>query len=256
MARFAMTALGIQSGLLGGGFGIVSKGIGLVASVAKVAFPIVTGGLRAMAVAAMANPLIAIIGGIAIAATLIFTYWEPIKTFFVNLWDSITSKFSGTWETIKTLLSFTPIGLIATNWGAIMDFFINLWDSILGGAKAAFDWIGEKIGWISDLFGDGKKTIEIKDTGPQVPKNVRNMRTNPVRTMAVAPVAAAIAAGPAGATAQATPVPTSQDSYQIIINPPAGSDAKAIAAEVRRQIEEIERRKQARARTAMIDRTN
>ncbi|WP_114089782.1 phage tail tape measure protein [Thalassospira profundimaris] len=256
MARFAMTALGIQSGLLGGGFGIVSKGIGLVASVAKVAFPIVTGGLRAMAVAAMANPLIAIIGGIAIAATLIFTYWEPIKTFFVNLWDSITSKFSGTWETIKTLLSFTPIGLIATNWGAIMDFFINLWDSVLGGAKAAFDWIGEKIGWISELFGDGKKTIEVKGTGPQAPKNVRNMRTNPVRTMAVAPVAAAIATGPAGASAQTTPVPTSQDSYQIIINPPAGSDEKAIAAEVRRQIEEFERRKQARARTAMIDRTN
>ncbi|WP_073955788.1 phage tail tape measure protein [Thalassospira sp. TSL5-1] len=256
MARFAMTALGIQSGLLGGGFGIVSKGIGLVASVAKVAFPIVTGGLRAMAVAAMANPLIAIIGGIAIAATLIFTYWEPIKTFFVNLWDSITSKFSGTWETIKTLLSFTPIGLIATNWGAIMDFFINLWDSVLGGAKAAFDWIGEKIGWISDLFGDGKKTIEVKGTGPQAPKNVRNMRTSPVRTMAVAPVAAAIATGPAGASAQTTPVPTSQDSYQIIINPPAGSDEKAIAKEVRRQLEEFERRKQARARTAMIDRTN
>ena len=256
MARFAMTALGIQSGLLGGGFGLVSKGIGLVASVAKVAFPIVTGGLRAMAVAAMANPLIAIIGGIAIAATLIFTYWEPIKTFFVNLWDSITAKFSGTWETIKTLLSFTPIGLIATNWGAIMDFFINLWDSVLGGAKAAFDWIGEKIGWISDLFGDGKKTIEVKGTGPQAPKNVRNMRTSPVRTMAVAPVAAAIATGPAGASAQASPVPTSQDSYQIIINPPAGSDEKAIAAEVRRQLEEFERRKQARARTAMIDRTN
>jgi TP901 family phage tail tape measure protein len=256
MARFAMTALGIQSGLLGSGFGVIGKGIGLLGTVAKAAFPIVAGGIRAIGMAMTTTPIGIAVMAIAGAAWLLYEYWEPVKTFFINLWDSITSKFSGTWETIKTLLSFTPIGLIATNWGAIMDFFINLWDSVLGGAKAAFDWIGEKIGWISDLFGDGKKTIEIKDTGPQVPKNVRNMRTNPVRTMAVAPVAAAIAAGPAGATAQATPVPTSQDSYQIIINPPAGSDEKAIAAEVRRQIEEIERRKQARARTAMIDRTN
>lgn len=259
MAKFAMTTLGIKAGFLGGGMGIVGKGIGMLGSVAKIAFPIVAGGIRAIGLAMTANPIGVIIMAIAAAAYLLYAYWGPIKGFFIGLWDSITQKFSGTWETIKTILSFTPLGLIVSNWGGIMDFFSNLWDSILGGAKAAFDWIGEKMGWVTGLFGDNKNELNVNNNGPSKPdfSALAKAASRPVRTMAVAPVAAAVAAGPAAAASPSqASAPLSQDSYQIIINPPAGADANAIAKEVARQIKEIQLRNQSRMRSSLADRTN
>lgn len=260
MAKFAMTTLGIKAGFLGGGMGIVGKGIGMLGSVAKIAFPIVAGGIRAIGLAMTANPIGVIIMAIAAAAYVLYAYWGPIKGFFIGLWDSITQKFSGTWETIKTILSFTPLGLIVSNWGGIMDFFSNLWDSILGGAKATFDWIAEKMGWVTGLFGDNETELNVNNNGPSTSSTggaIRRAASRPVRTMAVAPVAAAVAAGPAAAASPSqASAPLSQDSYQIIINPPAGADANAIAKEVARQIKEIQLRNQSRMRSSLADRTN
>tara|TARA_R110000787_G_scaffold283441_1_gene396232 strand:- start:12756 stop:15230 length:2475 start_codon:yes stop_codon:yes gene_type:complete len=260
MAKFAMTTLGIKAGFLGGGMGIVGKGIGMLGSVAKIAFPIVAGGIRAIGLAMTANPIGVIIMAIAAAAYVLYAYWGPIKGFFISLWDSITQKFSGTWETIKTILSFTPLGLIVSNWGGIMDFFSNLWDSILGGAKATFDWIAEKMGWVTGLFGDNETELNVNNNGPSTSTTggaIGRAASRPVRTMAVAPMAAAVAAGPAAAASPSqASAPLSQDSYQIIINPPAGADANAIAKEVARQIKEIQLRNQSRMRSSLADRTN
>lgn len=52
-----------------------------------------------------ANPIILILTAIAVAALLIYTYWEPIKAFFLDLWEGIKS--------------------IA---GAVGDYFADLWD--------------------------------------------------------------------------------------------------------------------------------
>lgn len=230
MAKFAFTALGIKAGFLGGGMGLVGKGIGLVGAVAKVAFPIVSGGIRAIGLAMAANPIGVAIAAIAGAAYLLYEYWGPIKGFFVDLWDGIVQAFGVAWDWITDKLQA----------------------------------LAQPIKWVSDalggLFGGDKPTeLNINTNGPSASDtghSIRKVASGAVRTAAVAPVAAALAAGPAAAHQAPVSATPSQDTYQIIINPPAGADANAIAKEVGRQIEEFERRKVARKRSSLIDGTN
>lgn len=104
-------------------------------------------------VVAVAGPLIAIIGALATvfgvlaavsapvwiiigavialgaAAALIYTYWDPIKAFFVGLWDKVQSAFAGPMGTILTVL-FPFIGIplmIYRNWDKISAFFSSVW---------------------------------------------------------------------------------------------------------------------------------
>lgn len=60
---------------------------------AEVAAGLVTKGLNFMKVAALANPVTAIVIGLATAALLVYQYWEPIKGFFTGLWDGVTGAF-------------------------------------------------------------------------------------------------------------------------------------------------------------------
>lgn len=230
MAKFAFTALGIKAGVLGGGMGLVGKGIGLVGSVAKIAFPIVSGGIRAIGMALAANPIGVAVMAIAAAAYLLYEYWGPIKGFFVDLWAGITEAFGVAWDWISEKLQA----------------------------------LAQPVKWLSDaiggLFGDdGKSALTINSNGPSATETGSAIRkaANPVKTAAVAPVAAAIAASPVAA-AQADQMATqaSHNTYSITVNAGTEADPDAIAKEVARQIEMIERRKQARERSAMIDRTN
>ena len=52
----------------------------------------------------MANPIIAIAVGIALAAGMIYTYWEPISTFFAELWDGIEARFAGAFEFVRGIM--------------------------------------------------------------------------------------------------------------------------------------------------------
>ena len=231
MAKFAFTALGIKAGMLGSGMGLVGKGIGLVGTVGKIAFPIVSGGIRAIGMALAANPILAIIMAIATAAFLLYQYWEPIKTFFVELWDGIVSVFGVVWDWITSKLQ---------------------------ALASPIKWLSDAIG---GLFGDGNKSeLVVKNDGPSAGDTgaaIRNAASRPVRMAAVAPIAATLATS-AGATANAAqnmPVP-SQDTYNIVINTSGRADPAEIGKEVARQIKEIERRNQSRARSALADRTN
>ena len=113
---------------------------------------------------ALAWPIYAVIGGIALLAVAAFliiknwgvvskfliSTWETVKTFFVGLWNNIVGIFQKAWDFIWNgllnnkfiqiaLAIFTPfIGLpimIIKHWGAISGFFIGLWDGIVTGVK-------------------------------------------------------------------------------------------------------------------------
>lgn len=88
---------------------------------------VVATGIRAIGLAMAANPIGIAIAGIALAAGLIVTHWEPIKTFFLDLWDTIDEYFIAAWDGFVTLLSFTPIGILAKHWEPIVGFFSGLW---------------------------------------------------------------------------------------------------------------------------------
>ena len=68
--------------------GSAIKGFGAaLAAFAGRAVPVAIGALRALTVAFMSNPVGLAIGGIALAAGLLVTFWRPIKGFFSNLWS-------------------------------------------------------------------------------------------------------------------------------------------------------------------------
>ncbi|WP_265034249.1 MULTISPECIES: phage tail tape measure protein [unclassified Wolbachia] len=52
-------------------------------------FPAIIAGFKALTIAVMSNPMGLIIGGIAVAATLIITKWQAVKNFFVTIWESV-----------------------------------------------------------------------------------------------------------------------------------------------------------------------
>lgn len=107
-----------------GGIGaIVSGAITMIGG----AFSAVTGFL-------LANPIVLVIAGIALAALLIYKYWEPIKAFFLQCWSYIDGVFAK-YPILNAI--FPMIGaarLIVAHWEPIKAFFMGLWAE----AKQAF----------------------------------------------------------------------------------------------------------------------
>lgn len=164
MVRYGMMLFGIR------GAGLAST----LFSLGKVALPLVATGLRALAVAAMANPILAIITGIAVGAALIYSNWDRIGPYFAGLWGEIKAGFSGGLSGIAaTILNFSPLGLFHralagvlsyfgvdiparfTDFGGmLMDGLVNgitaglgrVKDAITGAGSAAIDWFKQKLG--------------------------------------------------------------------------------------------------------------
>lgn len=84
----------------------------------------------------IANPIIlAILVAIALvagAAYLIYKNWAPIKAWFIELWESIKVAFNAAWDLMKTLFSWSPLGLIIRAWGPVADFFKGIWENVKG----------------------------------------------------------------------------------------------------------------------------
>jgi TP901 family phage tail tape measure protein len=149
---------------------VAQKAWAIGSTIVTAATTAISTAFRAMGLAIASNPIGFIIAGIAIAATLIITYWEPIKGFFIRLWGGIKNAFaavapyvmkvwqpiagffSAVWGGIKSvfsagvsfllkILKFTPFGpmiaaarLVITHWQPISGFFSGLWSGI----KSAF----------------------------------------------------------------------------------------------------------------------
>ncbi|MDA0782435.1 MAG: phage tail tape measure protein [Proteobacteria bacterium] len=89
---------------------------GLIALASR-AIPLVIGGLRALTIAFLTNPIGLIIGGISIAAGLLIANWGKVKGFFGGLWEPIQSVWQtfadwvgGFWKIISSPL--TAIGRV------------------------------------------------------------------------------------------------------------------------------------------------
>ncbi|MFL9888980.1 hypothetical protein PQR66_38575 [Paraburkholderia agricolaris] len=118
--KFSMSTLGMQGGILRAVFG------GLVGS-----FRIVGQAFMMLGRLVMANPILAVIGLLAMAA---FYVWQN--------WDTLGPKFAALWETIKG--GFGAAGdWIAAKWSATIDWF-----------KSAFAGIGEWFGSVGTRFAE------------------------------------------------------------------------------------------------------
>ena len=130
---------------------------------------IAMGALKTLSLFMLTNPIGLAITGIAVAAVLIWKYWEPIKGFFKGVWQGVktyTAAFwewlksttSAVWEGIKYLfLNFHPLGILISNWEPVKGFFKGLWT----GVKTAFSeaWTGIEEWWKSFSFLEFGKNL-------------------------------------------------------------------------------------------------
>ena len=163
LLRYGMGMLGLR------GFSL----IGTLLQLAKGALPLVATGIRLVTAAAMANPILALITGIALAATLIYQNWGTIGPWFASLWQEIKNSFNGGLTGILQLLAnFSPIGLFYSAWAAVLSYMgielpakftdfggmvidglVNgitnnvgkVKDAIVNAAGGAIDWFKEKL---------------------------------------------------------------------------------------------------------------
>jgi TP901 family phage tail tape measure protein len=140
----------------------------------------IIGGLRALSLALLTTPIGWMILGITALATagyLLINHWDTVKTWMAGFWLSITSltgegitavkdyfnglpepiktALSGIWDTMKTVFSWSPLGLIVNNFSEIMSFFTGL--------PAKFSSLGEMTmdGLVKGITG---KLTEVKET--------------------------------------------------------------------------------------------
>lgn len=95
------------------------------------AFKFVGGMLRAVGLAAMANPLFIAIGSLAVAGYLIYRNWTPIKAFFINLWNGIKSAAIRGVAAIRGALGrFNPMPIFSRAWRSVTSFFTSTWNRL------------------------------------------------------------------------------------------------------------------------------
>lgn len=156
IVRFGFTAMTMQGGLL-------FRALGMAAT-----------AVRVLSAALLTNPIGLAVTAIAVAAFLIYQYWEPISGFFAGLWQSISGFFSsGLLNIATTILNWSPLGLFYQAFAGLMAWFgvdlpatftqfganilAGLVNGILGGLGAVRDAIvgvaESTVGWFKEKLG-------------------------------------------------------------------------------------------------------
>uniref|UniRef100_UPI0036D79DD4 phage tail tape measure protein n=1 Tax=Photorhabdus sp. RM322S TaxID=3342825 RepID=UPI0036D79DD4 len=127
----------------------------------------------------MANPILAVISLIAMAAVYIWYNWESLGPKFTQLWEGIKNIFSSALENIKSyFMNYSLIGIIYRNWDEIINtmhgmpekfqkFGTAIIDGLLKGIKEKYELVKDKFSSITDWFkswwkGDSKAEVTVK----------------------------------------------------------------------------------------------
>lgn len=246
MMKYALTVLGIKGGVL---IPII-KGIGTA--------------IMFISKAILANPIVALIVAIAVAAYLIYKHWEPIKQFFIDLWASVSSLFAGIPDKFRAFGSMIVDGLV----GGIKEKFGALKDTVVGMGASVGGWFKDKLGIRSPsrvFMQFGGDTAEGLALGIAANKNSPLKQVAGMAKQVAAAGALSLAAGMnfAGdiqfdnrapiSSRPAAAQSSGSVTYNININGGGGDSSQSLAAEVRRQIEAYERERQMRTRSRFGD---
>lgn len=102
----------------------------------------------------MANPIGIAVGLLIMGAVLIYKHWTPIKSFFANLWASLKAfANSGVSNILRTIASFSPLGLFVRAWSAVFGYFKGLGAKFAGFGR---DIIQGLINGVTAKFGELK----------------------------------------------------------------------------------------------------
>jgi TP901 family phage tail tape measure protein len=143
MTKFILSRLGLSVGSLAIKNGLLGK---TFSSLGSAAIGLATSPLSTLSTAVrflgstfafvgrlfLTNPIGLVITAIAVAALLIYKYWEPIKAFFIGVWEGFTTAMA------PVKAAFEPI--------------IKLFEPLAPIFNAIGDAIGSVINWFSNLF--------------------------------------------------------------------------------------------------------
>ncbi|MEN5255249.1 phage tail tape measure protein [Pseudomonas protegens] len=294
MVRYALTLFGIKGsgalGLIGQGVRVLAMALGgpLIAALRTVS--IAMWGLAANPVVL---PIAAVVAVLAGAAYLIYTNWDAVKAYVINLWNEIKAGFDGGIGGILTVLAnFSPIGIIYRAFAEVLNYlgldlptkFTEFGNMIVNGlvngllagmgkVKETISAIGDStIGWFKEkldihspsrVFAElGGFTMEGLTQGLQAgqkgPLNAVNNLGQQLTT--AGSMGLGIAAMPSLSVDTRAPISPaaaatydSHDTYEINIHPTPGMDALAIGRAVRAELARIESEKGARKRSQLSD---
>ncbi|NBJ29588.1 phage tail tape measure protein [Citrobacter sp. DNRA3] len=128
LMRLQFSILGIKGG---SAFGLITKAIGGVGK-----------GIMWLGRLMFANPILAVIGLIAMGAIYIWQNWDTLGPKFKAMWDAVCAATTAAWEWIKQAASsawegikslffnYTLPGLIAKNWDAIKAGVSEAWATV------------------------------------------------------------------------------------------------------------------------------
>ncbi|WP_449649131.1 phage tail tape measure protein [Rahnella aceris] len=154
-SALAVTSLVVGLGVLGVVVGPVVKGLGYIGMALKG----VGTALLWMGRAAMANPLLAVVALIAMAAIYIWANWSTLEPKFKKMWDAIAAWTTEAWATITDWLTGTWNSIVAGVQG-LSDKFAAVWTGIKDGAKTGF------AAYINFLKSFGQKIFDVVKSLP------------------------------------------------------------------------------------------
>lgn len=125
--------------------------------------------------ALMLNPIGLLITGIAIAAYLIYRYWEPISGWFKARWEEIKTAFSGGIGGVcELIINWSPLGLFYKAFAGVLSWFdIDLPKNFTDFGKNIIDGLTK---------GIKDKWKSVKDTFKDLTDGIKGFFTGEVRT--------------------------------------------------------------------------
>ncbi len=214
------------------------------------------------------NPIGLFVSAVTAGAMLIIKYWEPIKAFIGGVIDG----FSAAIEPIKGL--FSPLKPIFTGIGDAIKWVFDLFGDLLTPVKSTSSELngaaemGRKFGeWLANGVNIALSPLKILIDGikwvlDNLPKLDRKISIpENFKSGAAAPwMQPAMAGGPNFITPTA-PVSMPRSTVihapvnaPITVNAQPGQDAKAIAAEVQKQLDAAQRNAKKQSRSSLSDR--
>lgn len=135
---------------------IVSKGLALLSAGLGVAQKVVAGFSTALSFLA-ANPIVAVIAGIAALVAAFVILWkksEAFRNFFINLWNNIKTAVTVIWNAITAVFTNSWNKIKAT-WALAKAYFLAVWNGI----KAVFSGVRT---FFANAFGGAWSAIKAK----------------------------------------------------------------------------------------------
>ncbi|WP_247580617.1 phage tail tape measure protein [Ralstonia pseudosolanacearum] len=151
MLHILCARLGVTGGVLSG----------VLRSLAG-AFSVVMRAVAVLGRVLLMNPIGLLVTAIAVAAYLIYRYWEPISDFFSGLWQQVKTAFDGGIAGVSALiLNWSPAGLFYAALAPVLQWFgfdvpakftefgANIVQGLANGIRSAIGWVTDAVGSVA-----------------------------------------------------------------------------------------------------------